>query len=930
MSRNNPDEEDSGATKLWSIYVDEAAKYDKSLVESWRSDMEGILIFAGLFSASLTAFLVESYTNLMPDPTIQLLTQISQQISIMGSNMTIVSQASSSQFQPPKAALICNAFWFISLGLSLASALIATLLEQWTRDFLHRANMRSSPVVRARVYSYLYYGLRRFQLHAVVDLLPALLHGALFFFFDSRVLARQTRFLDALRTSARVTSHIITRNGLLPPASPLKRVLGSSTTAGYRPDKAWLTQDNAANGTFLLLPHRRPFARHRLEFSSSASSSYVPNNLPNALNNGRFTGRPLEYLIALGVELRFFDSAPEHRVATPQKHVYSLGPDEHKLCSESDPILLPISLALLALNFLQAIFASPVSTAKVRHAYKSYVQSTLGERMKISTPSDVEGSTLTLHQPRLNSQELFHCRRPLRKRLEDEKNKHESNPAVISDIGVAMQFIAEDYPDILGAFDIDIRKEISFDLLWALFPPNVLVYRSHIYTEQDQILIARTFEYLDSPGDREQPCAVLECDVVTHDGSLFGFARELIKIPTFSGSRLIQNLSLFPLLWHPRADEITARAMQRGKKIAAMPRWTYHEISGPAMKEGPDRSSPEHKAEKFTTQGRVMIDPTAFRLFQPNCSFNFDVHRALEPESLTDEQYLVCSPVLLGFCFGAKQWGGFAMDRLADVIWSDVAFKSLVLGVKQKKLIHSLVQSHKMHSAKFDDVVEGKGKGLIGLFSGSPGCGKTLTAEAVAEATHRPLYPISAGELGTNPTDVDKQLTMVLQIAQTWDAVLLLDEAEVFLQQRAKGDLARNALVSIFLRQLEYYQGILILTTNLIEQCDPAFESRLHFSIYYPELGVDSRRQIWRTFLGRAMGHAISSIASEDLDRLAKIPLNGRQIKNTVSNAECVAVDAHESFSLEHIDAVLEVMNDWEKAKREALQAAAIASSGAH
>ncbi|KAF7302528.1 AAA family [Mycena chlorophos] len=519
---------------------------------------------------------------------------------------------------------------------------------------------------------------------------------------------------------------------------------------------------------------------------------------------------------------------------------------------------------------------------------------------------DVEGSTLTLHQPRLNSQELFHCRRPLRKRLEDEKNKHESNPAVLSDIGVAMQFIGEDYPEILGAFDIDIRKEISFDLLWALFPPNVLVYRSHVYTEQDQILIARTFEYLDSPGDREQPCAVLECDVVTHDGSLFGFARELIKIPTFSGSRLIQNLSLFPLLWHPRADEITARAMQRGKKIAAMPRWTYHEISGPAMKEGPDRSSPEHKAEKFTTQGRVMIDPTAFRLFQPNCSFNFDVHRVLEPESLTDEQYLVCSPVLLGFCFGAKQWGGFAMDRLADVI------------------------CHKMHSAKFDDVVEGKGKGLIGLFSGSPGCGKTLTAEAVAEATHRPLYPISAGELGTNPTDVDKQLTLVLQIAQTWDAVLLLDEAEVFLQQRAKGDLARNALVSIFLRQLEYYQGILILTTNLIEQCDPAFESRLHFSIYYPELGVDSRRQIWRTFLGRAMGHAISSIASEDLDRLAKIPLNGRQIKNTVSNAECVAVDAHESFSLEHIDAVLEVMNDWEKAKREALHAAAIASSSAH
>ena len=122
-------------------------------------------------------------------------------------------------------------------------------------------------------------------------------------------------------------------------------------------------------------------------------------------------------------------------------------------------------------------------------------------------------------------------------------------------------------------------------------------------------------------------------------------------------------------------------------------------------------------------------------------------------------------------------------------------------------------------------MVQGKGRGLIGLLSGRPGCGKPLTAEAVAEVTKRPLYAVSAGELGTEVSKVDAQLTLILELSHRWSAVLLLDEADVFLQERDSKDVARNALVSIFLRQLEYFQGILILTTNRLGDCDPAFES---------------------------------------------------------------------------------------------------------
>ncbi|KAJ7160617.1 hypothetical protein C8R43DRAFT_836983, partial [Mycena crocata] len=102
-------------------------------------------------------------------------------------------------FAPPASSLVCNVFWFISLGLSLTSAFIATLVEQWARDFLHRAEMRSAPVIRARVYSFLYYGLKRFKMHTVVEIIPLLLHASLILFFAGLV-----SFLTPVNTAVAV------------------------------------------------------------------------------------------------------------------------------------------------------------------------------------------------------------------------------------------------------------------------------------------------------------------------------------------------------------------------------------------------------------------------------------------------------------------------------------------------------------------------------------------------------------------------------------------------------------------------------------------------------------------------------------------------------------------------------------------------------
>ena len=140
-------------------------------------------------------------------------------------------------------------------------------------------------------------------------------------------------------------------------------------------------------------------------------------------------------------------------------------------------------------------------------------------------------------------------------------------------------------------------------------------------------------------------------------------------------------------------------------------------------------------------------------------------------------------------------------------------------------------------------------------------------------------WQISAGELGTTVEKLEAQLPLIFQRADEWNAVLLLDEADVFLEQRSLHDVHRNALVSVFLRELEYYRGIIFLTTNRVNQIDDAIASRIHLPLKYKSLSLDSRRGIWESFLKKAVTKKGGAYYSrEDLDFLAKKDLNGRQV----------------------------------------------------
>lgn len=94
------------------------------------------------------------------------------------------------------------------------------------------------------------------------------------------------------------------------------------------------------------------------------------------------------------------------------------------------------------------------------------------------------------------------------------------------------------------------------------------------------------------------------------------------------------------------------------------------------------------------------------------------------------------------------------------------------------------------------DFVEGKGSGLIFLLHGSPGVGKTFTAECIAEYVRRPLMVLTSSDIGTDPIQVERNLERNFKTATSWGAVLLIDEADVFMERRSTQDLVRNSLVA--------------------------------------------------------------------------------------------------------------------------------------
>jgi len=186
----------------------------------------------------------------------------------------------------------------------------------------------------------------------------------------------------------------------------------------------------------------------------------------------------------------------------------------------------------------------------------------------------------------------------------------------------------------------------------------------------------------------------------------------------------------------------------------------------------------------------------------------------------------------------------------------------------------------------FRDVIAGKGAGTVLLLCGLPGVGKTLTAEVYAEATGKPLYTVHASQLGVSPVELEANLLRVFRRAERWGAILLLDEADVYVAARGTS-LTQNAIVGVFLRVLEYFRGILFLTTNRAESVDDAIASRCLARIRYDRPIADEQARIWR-ILADTAGVALDEPTLAEAVKTFP-SLTGRDVRNMLALAAMIA-----------------------------------------
>lgn len=512
-------------------------------------------------------------------------------------------------------------------------------------------------------------------------------------------------------------------------------------------------------------------------------------------------------------------------------------------------------------------------------------------------------------------------------------------------------------PHLKAAAECKEHGVMPYESVWTIFPPGSLI----TWEADGQSNIGR-MEEAGNTWTMSGPAYQITCDQVDWNGEVFGFTKKTLKIQSFEGTRPISELSVIPLDLKPNAAELKKAHIQRGQAFEALHGYHFKAYDGPAQ--GTDRWGLRKTQKRIND--RVVIDMFSFYHFEqmqpltlssldgvvnlsvdripryePDWNQPMDLdfdHGYIEerdyPRSprrqrnrdrayrrplrrtsedgeepvklkpLTEDQLLLTVPWVKGFVLKEKKWYSLAVNHIKPIIWND-SFSNLVLPHQEKDLLLAFAQSKiKSSEVYFDDFVDGKGRGIIILLSGSPGVGKTLTAESIAEKMQVPLYTLSAGEIGIMPTTVESEISSALEKCTMWNAILLLDEADVFLEKRELNSLKRNELVSIFLRLLEYYEGMMFLTTNRVSTIDPAFESRIDVSIDYPNLTPELRLQIWENFLYRDED-VKAAIGEEDLQPISKLPLNGRQIKSAVKTAQLLAMSKEEGLKIEHLRKVL-------------------------
>ena len=203
----------------------------------------------------------------------------------------------------------------------------------------------------------------------------------------------------------------------------------------------------------------------------------------------------------------------------------------------------------------------------------------------------------------------------------------------------------------------------------------------------------------------------------------------------------------------------------------------------------------------------------------------------------------------------------------------------------------------------------------------------------------RPLLTLTVADIGTAEVSAEANLAKYLGLATKWGAIVLIDEAETFLTKRAKGDFSRNSIVTAFLRALEYYSGMIFLTTNEPGRIDDAVSSRIHLAIEYHSLDKPKRQKVWlahikqlqlqqqaatwpedvpKVIVDQSTQHFIMS--EDAIPELEELKMSGRDIRNAFQTAVKLAIYDAEREAKEECTELPEIISLDENHFRKAMK----------
>jgi len=347
-------------------------------------------------------------------------------------------------------------------------------------------------------------------------------------------------------------------------------------------------------------------------------------------------------------------------------------------------------------------------------------------------------------------------------------------------------------------------------------------------------------------------------------------------VPYFPGIAMIKNHSVRPVVKSDLQQLDLLR--ERGSKfIEYTQKPTYLHGSGflyvPNMMGGMSR---------IDIDGRVVVDATGYRKF--NNANRYYVDAKDINKTISDDGVITTVPTVPVYSLDHKRWGDVPVVQLSPIIFDETAFSRTVLPDDYKVLLKKIAFNYKKN--KCMDFVGTHKKGVVLALFGSPGSGKSLSIKGLAELTKSPIYSVGASDIGTNAAQIDKSLNNIFNLVSRWDGIVLIDEADAFMERRERKNIEQTACASAFLTRIEQFEGILFLASNRMHTIDPAFDSRIHIRLFFSNLDKEGRAKVWKGAFERQQ---IRSLTDKDFESLSCFKFNNREITNIVEIAKITA-----------------------------------------